>query len=325
MRKALKRRCRDAVRGVAACVIMAAFSAGAAAEPAASATLPSPYEASMMYGVKSYPVPGWSPSARGAVRAGEDVIYVVNGEGTTVFSAADYIAARTERTGATPNWRAPAAARTAASGPPVAPVRPLVRGTAVPPPGAGERLAASDTVPLEPAGRPSPRQVAVRDDAEAGLGGILSEVRIGAMAHDVGVFGRSEEENAVDINAELLFISPEFLEAIWSPRPHIGITANTMGDTSQIYGGLTWGWNFWGPLFAEGTLGLSIHDGELDPVRGDKKALGCRVLFRESVSLGARFLERHSLSLMLAHISNASLCDNNEGLDTFGIRYGYRF
>ena len=25
------------------------------------------------------------------------------------------------------------------------------------------------------------------------------------------------------------------------------------------------------------------------------------------------------------HISNAKLCSTNEGLETFGIRYGYRF
>lgn len=53
--------------------------------------------------------------------------------------------------------------------------------------------------------------------------------------------------------------------------------------------------------------------------------MGCRALFRESVSLGVRFLERHSLSLMLAHISNAGPCDLNKGLDADGIRYGYRF
>ena len=29
--------------------------------------------------------------------------------------------------------------------------------------------------------------------------------------------------------------------------------------------------------------------------------------------------------MVLAHISNAMLCDHNEGLDTFGVRYGYNF
>lgn len=311
-------RCGGTALGAAAWLTVIASTAVTAAEPQASSSS----DAGMRYAVQSYPTAGWSPRAQDALQAGADVVYVVNGDGTTVFSTADFVAARTERTGATPNWHAPAPARTATSAV-AAPSSPIVRGTAPPPP-RGEALDMGVTAPLEPAAGPPGTQVAVRDEEE-GLGGILSEVRIGAMGHDVGVFGRSEEDDAVDINAEILFVSPDFLEPIWSPRPHIGITANPNGDTSQVYGGFAWDWNFWGPFFVEGTLALSVHDGERDEVREDKKALGCRVLFRESVSLGARFLERHSLSLMLAHISNANLCDNNEGLDTFGIRYGYKF
>jgi lipid A 3-O-deacylase len=97
-----------------------------------------------------------------------------------------------------------------------------------------------------------------------------------------------------------------------------------VGDTSQLYGGLTWDWNFFGPLFVEGTLGLAVHDGELNGSPGHK-ALGCRLLFRESVAVGARFLARHTISLVFAHISNADLCADNDGLDTLGIRYGYEF
>lgn len=313
-------RCHAGV-ALGAVVWLAAIAptAAAAAEPRA----PLSYDPYMRHTVQSYPVPGWSPHAREAMRAGGDVVYVVSGEGTTVFSAADFVAARTERTGTTPNWHAPSPARTSTGSPAAAPTRPIVRGTAPPPP-TDDAFELKVEAPIEPAAGPAGTQIA-RRAGEGGLGGILSEVRLGAMAHDVGILGRSEEDDAIDVNAEILFVSPDFLEPIWSPRPHIGITANTNGDTSQIYGGLAWDWNFWGPFFVEGTLALTVHDGELDPVRSDKKALGCRVLFRESVSLGARFLERHSLSLMLAHISNASLCDNNEGLDTFGIRYGYRF
>src|SRR3546814_17393937 len=75
--------------------------------------------------------------------------------------------------------------------------------------------------------------------------GFLSEVRLGGLAHDVGVFGRSEEDG-FDVNAELLFVYPEFLKVIWSPRPHIGTSVNTSGDTSQAYFGLTWGWDVFG-------------------------------------------------------------------------------
>src|SRR5690606_8870475 len=68
--------------------------------------------------------------------------------------------------------------------------------------------------------------------------GYLSEVRGGGLAHDVGVFGRSEEDG-VDVNVELLFVSPDFLKPIWAPRPHIGASVSTSGETSQAYFGLT--------------------------------------------------------------------------------------
>jgi hypothetical protein len=59
--------------------------------------------------------------------------------------------------------------------------------------------------------------------------------------------------------------------------------------------------------------------------KGGGNELGCRVLFRESLSVGVRFMKHHSLSVMVDHISNAGLCDHNDGLDTLGVRYGYRF
>lgn len=164
-----------------------------------------------------------------------------------------------------------------------------------------------------------------QDETPRGAPSAVSETRIGAMAHDVGLFG-GDEEDGVNVNAEILFTSPDFMQFLWSPRPHIGGSFNTSGDTSQAYIGMTWDFNLTDSLFFEASLGGAIHDGKLnDDPRNQRKALGCRVLFRESVSLGWRFDEHHSLSLMLDHISNASLCKNNEGLDTLGVRYGYRF
>ena len=154
--------------------------------------------------------------------------------------------------------------------------------------------------------------------------GILSEIRIGAMAHDAGVFGGSKE-GGKDVNAELLFVSPDFLEAVFSPRPHIGIMVNSDHGTSQAYAGLTWDWTFWDPFFVEAALAITVHNGKIHSRALDERSLGCRALFRESASIGARFLEKHSISVMFAHISNSNLCDHNEGLDTFGVRYGYKF
>jgi lipid A 3-O-deacylase len=153
---------------------------------------------------------------------------------------------------------------------------------------------------------------------------VFSEVRVGFLMHDVGPFS-SNEEDGYDGNFELLFVSPRFLDIIWSPRPHLGFTVNSAGNTNQAYFGLTWEWSFWGNWFAGFSFGGSVHNGELTTVRTDRKELGCHLLFRESVEGGYRFGSRHAVSLFLDHISNGNICDKNEGLENWGVRYGYRF
>lgn len=152
----------------------------------------------------------------------------------------------------------------------------------------------------------------------------LSEARVGIMAHDVGVFG-VRKEDGIDGNVELLFQSPAFLEPLWAPRPHMGLSINTGGDTSQAYAGLSWSWTPVERWFIEFSLGGSVHDGKLSTFDRDRKELGSRVLFRESLSLGFHIDRKHSLMVTLDHISNANLAEYNEGLDTFGLRWGYRF
>ena len=152
----------------------------------------------------------------------------------------------------------------------------------------------------------------------------VSELRFGIAENDPGLFG-STKEGGININAEALFHSPELFRYILSPRPHLGTHINTGGDTSQLYFGLTWGLDI-GPIFIEGSFGGTLHDGEtgIEPDR-NRKELGCPFNFRESASIGYRFMEHHSLSILVDHISNASLCNQNEGLETLGVRYGYKF
>ncbi len=155
--------------------------------------------------------------------------------------------------------------------------------------------------------------------------GIISEVKFGVLAHDIGPFSSNEEDVTANINAELLFASPRFLSFLWSPRPHLGLTINPEGDTSQIYAGLTWEITLSRHWFIDFSFGGSLHDGERTTTRDDRKELGCRLLFRESFEIGYRFDSGHSLTGFLAHISNANICDKNEGLENAGLRYGYRF
>ena len=159
----------------------------------------------------------------------------------------------------------------------------------------------------------------------------LSEVRLGALKHAVA-FGQTAKETGADVNIEALFTSPDWLGPFWSPRPHLGITANaSTKNTDFIYAGLTWEWMPFGDWFIDLGLGLSVHNGMLDnsriegKARSDRLEFGCRALFRESLEIGYRLFGRHSLSVMWAHHSHASLClDDDDGIDNAGLRYGYR-
>lgn len=156
--------------------------------------------------------------------------------------------------------------------------------------------------------------------------GPISELRIGYLAHDVDAVSFNREAGN-DVNVEILFDSPDFrfFEAIGSPRPHIGGTFNSVGDTSFGYAGLTWQYRFETDIFVEGMLGGAIHDGENDTPSHDRKSLGSDALFHLGVAIGYYLTDHITASFMLDHISNAYLADENEGLDTFGFRLGYKF
>lgn len=152
----------------------------------------------------------------------------------------------------------------------------------------------------------------------------MSELRLGVLNHDISFLGHGKE-GGVDINAEALFHSPDFLKPIWAPRPHVGVSVNSRGDTSQAYAGLTWTYEPIQKVFIEFSFGGSVHNGELNTWDADKKSLGSRVLFRESLSLGYRFDDHNSLSVAFDHESNANFASSNEGLNNLGLRWGYRF
>jgi lipid A 3-O-deacylase len=154
--------------------------------------------------------------------------------------------------------------------------------------------------------------------------GILDEVKVGAIAHDVAI-GAHREESGVDINGELLFVSPDFLSVIWAPRPHLGISVNSDGGNSYGYFGLTWTGNFLTSFFADLGLGGAVHTGPDISSDPHHKGLGTRFLFHESVELGYRLTQQHSLALYLDHISNARLGNRNPGITNIGLRYGFAF
>ena len=160
---------------------------------------------------------------------------------------------------------------------------------------------------------------------------IIDEVKLGALGHDVGFLG-DNIEHGPDVNAEVLFVSPDFLSIIGSPRPHIGGDINTAGETSDAYVGLTWGvsliQNLLRPgdyIFANGSLGGAYQDGFIDNAPIGRKRLGSPVLFRESAELGYQITPMVSVSAILDHISNANLAQLNAGITSAGGRVGFKF
>jgi len=159
---------------------------------------------------------------------------------------------------------------------------------------------------------------------------IVDEAKVGALAHDVGFLG-DHRESGWDINGEILFTSPGFLQWAFAPRPHHGASINTDGNTDQAYAGLTWtilGRNgIWSnnDIFANFAFGPSLNNGKTYTADPNRKALGSHILFRESLEFGYWFLPNTNASIYLDHISNAGLARPNEGLTNAGVRIGYQF
>jgi lipid A 3-O-deacylase len=159
--------------------------------------------------------------------------------------------------------------------------------------------------------------------------GVFDEVKLGVQAHDVGIGGH-HKENGYDINGELLFVSPDFLKWAYAPRPHIGVSGNTDGNTDQVYAGLTW--TVYGKqgifssdnnFFVNLGLGGSLNDGAIFKTDGSRKDLGSHVLFREGLDVGYWIMEKTNVSLYLDHISDAGLTTHNDGLTNLGVRVGF--
>lgn len=170
--------------------------------------------------------------------------------------------------------------------------------------------------------------------AAAEAGELSTELKLGALAHDVNpryvdgqpsLFGNHVEPASLDINLEALF--PPFFRPVLGGtlRPAIGVTINTAGGTSQAYADVRWQYELPSDIFFALGVGAAVHDGNLDSEDPNHRALGTRVLFHIPVEIGLRVDERNSVSLFWDHASNAGLNEENPGMDRVGIRYGYRF
>ena len=123
----------------------------------------------------------------------------------------------------------------------------------------------------------------------------IDEIRLGGMKHNLessrgksGVGFTFAQEGGFDVNAEVLFNSPwpkpenPIIDFLLRPRPMLGATVSTQGDTSQIYLGAAWTLPLFDIFFIEGTFGGAVHDGPLTSTWPNfAEAYGCRVNFHE--------------------------------------------
>jgi lipid A 3-O-deacylase len=176
--------------------------------------------------------------------------------------------------------------------------------------------------------------------APASAQSFLSELQLGVLAHDVPILGE-QKEHGVDINGEVLFVSPvpdTWLDGVtpalrWllTPRPDVGLDANTAGATSQLYLGLTWTADLFRDVFTPQDsvylavgFGPAFNNGHIWGSSGHA-ALGSNVLFHPSIELGYRFTPRYSVSLYFEHSSNGGLAQRNDALNNLGVRLGLGF
>ena len=106
----------------------------------------------------------------------------------------------------------------------------------------------------------------------------------------------------LDVGAEIVF-GPGAIKSV------VGI------DINKIYTGIvieTPGRGVFANINLGGAIKLTTRD------------LGSILLFRASVGVGYRF-NRHRISIIFDHVSNANLVSHNPALNVFGIRYGYEF
>jgi len=153
----------------------------------------------------------------------------------------------------------------------------------------------------------------------------VHEIKGGALIHDVdNLWSNFSREDGIDLNIEAIF-TPSVDVLGGTIRPALGASINTSGDTSKVYLDARWEYAATNGLFFAFGVGGAIHNGEERLVSNDQKALGSKVLFHIPIEVGYHIDAHHGVSVYFDHISNAYTQDENEGLDTLGLRYGYRF
>lgn len=176
--------------------------------------------------------------------------------------------------------------------------------------------------------------------APAASAQLIEEARLGVMQHNVCIIDckNADKEDGPNIEGEIVFASPDFLNLLLAPRPFVVGSVNTAGNTNFGGVGLLWNWDFASRWSLEPSLGYVIHDGALgspfpqgDP-RSDAFAkeniyFGSEDLFRTGLALNRDFGTSWGLQLQYEHLSHGQILGNgrNQGVDNIGVRAYWRF
>jgi lipid A 3-O-deacylase len=170
--------------------------------------------------------------------------------------------------------------------------------------------------------------------------GIIEETQFGVTRHNICVddCDNAGKEDGPNVHAQVTFKSPEFLAAVFKPRPYVAVSANTAGKTSAVSAGLEWNLKVTDHWSIRPGFGYAVHDGEVDspfPIgdpRGAKLGrenvlLGSRDLFRSSLAIGRNLGDQWGAEVIYEHYSTGEILgeERNQGLDNFGVRLRYRF
>lgn len=178
--------------------------------------------------------------------------------------------------------------------------------------------------------------MALAPAAHAGVSG----VHVGVMQHNICVINckNADKEDGPNVEFQVNFDSPDFLNWAASPEPYVMASVNTAGETSFGGFGLEWRWQFAEHWALQPGLGYVVHDGELEnpypdgsPAAAQFAAehvqFGSRDLFRTSLGLTYDFEGPWETQVLYEHLSHGQILGSgrNQGIDNIGIRVGYQF
>lgn len=170
--------------------------------------------------------------------------------------------------------------------------------------------------------------------------GIVEEARLGILQHNICVIDcdNADKEGGPDISGEIVFGTPDILSWALEPRPYLGVTYNTAGDTSFYGGGLQWSFPLGESFAIEPGIGYFFHDGynENPYVQGSLEStafgeehvfMGSDDLFRTSLALSWHVNETWGAQILYEHFSHGQILGDgrNQGMDNLGLRLIWKF